>query len=196
MQTPLNINKIKQNLPASENLIIEIFNSIPSTNDYLKNKSDADPAKIYVCLAEEQTRGRGRFERKWYSPAYANIYLSILIHSDKKLHELTGLSVAVGKAVLTALEQYGINPGLSLKHPNDIFYGQQKLAGILIETFNAKNKLAVVIGIGLNVNMQTGTIDQAWTSLAKITQTEHDRNVIVGLLVDGILQNILNSLVG
>lgn len=184
----LNATTIKKHLQNPQNFEIEVFDSISSTNDYLKNKSVIDPSIIHVCLAEEQTAGRGRLGKSWFSPAKQNIYMSLLFHSNKPVKEFSNLSITVGKTIITALYDYGIKEHLQLKHPNDILYNNKKLAGILIETFKQKNGLlAIVIGIGLNVNMQEGSIDQPWISLQKICKSKHDRCCLAGTIIQKIM---------
>ena len=72
----LNYDDIKKNLQIPEEINLQVFNSINSTNDYLKNISGA--SKMQVCLAEEQTAGRGRGGKNWHSPRGKNIYMSLL----------------------------------------------------------------------------------------------------------------------
>lgn len=165
--------------------------SLPSTNDYLKNlytqANNFRGKSMRVCLAEQQTAGKGRLGRMWYSPFGANIYCSILWQLSKDASELAGFSLIVGLAVIEALKAYGLSLPLQLKWPNDVMCDNKKIAGILIEVLGVPNQnTQLVIGVGLNVNMRAKTkvpIQQSWTSLAEITNTWHNRNQIAGLLV-------------
>lgn len=165
---------------------IDIFASIGSTNDYLKTTCDAP----HLCLAEQQTQGRGRFNRKWFSPFAQNIYASFAWSTRALMSELSGLSAVVALALLAALENYGINLPLSIKWPNDIYYADKKLAGVLIQSIPASNGgQHVIIGIGLNVNLADPTkqIDQPWTSLYCMAGVTHDRNLIIAHLLKTLL---------
>lgn len=180
---------------------IQCFPSLPSTSDYLLNLAkNSASSPIIACLAETQTSGRGQRGNKWISPFGQNIYFSLLFHFKKNLSELKGLSIAVALAVANTVKLLGINTGIGLKWPNDLFYEKQKLSGVLIEVIERmvdKNmESAAVIGIGLNVNMTTATADsppqisQDWTSLQDILGTILNRNEIVGLLLNELLETL------
>lgn len=185
----LEIKKIKHLLSAKHHHIdLEIFDTVASTNDYLKNLPNSDHARF--CLAESQTQGRGRFGREWKSPFAANIYFSCRWSMRKAVDQLGGLSLVVGLSLIAALKKYGLHE-LYLKWPNDILWQEQKLAGILVELGSVQNsKTDLIIGIGLNVNMPSTIelhIDRAWTSLQIIYPKNHDRNVIVALMIDSLI---------
>lgn len=187
----LSANTIKTLLPAHPLPIqLDVFSKIDSTNDYFKSKIITADA-IHFCLAEQQTAGRGRLGRNWFSPFGTNIYLSCSWSFNQEVNALSGLSLVVGIAVIKALNELNPNPEIKIKWPNDILYQQKKLAGILIEinTLDSGNTQAI-IGIGLNVNMgsqNTEIIDQPWTSLQHIIGHEIDRNKIVALLIHNLL---------
>lgn len=142
------------------------FCSIDSTNTWGKQHAHEFPQdKITLVTADRQTAGRGRFKRRWESPAGQNIYATFCFfvepHSDSvgNIPQLLALSAA---AVLTAL-----NFQPELKWPNDVLLSGKKVAGILTET-TLIEKLCVVIGIGLNINMPLESlrqIDRPATSL-------------------------------
>lgn len=175
------IKKYIKNREHKKQAVIEVFTTLPSTNDYLKTKKETP----LFCLAEQQSAGKGRLGKTWFSPFGVNIYLSCRWHLR---NDIAGLSLVVGLAVIKALTQYGIEHELKIKWPNDILWREKKLAGILIETSAQSPSISqVIIGIGLNVNMplQADTpINQAWTSLNKILRRQHDRNKITGLLIN------------
>ena len=92
----------------------------------------SDP-RPFCCLAERQTKGRGRQGRTWISPFARNLYLSLLWHFPRDLSELSGLSLVTAIAVLQTLHTLGAT-NIGVKWPNDILWKeQQKLAGILVE---------------------------------------------------------------
>jgi len=197
----LSAGQIQKILPHQVNL--EIFESIGSTNDYLKKQ--AASTKPQWCLAEQQTKGRGRFDRYWYSPFGENIYLSCRHPIQKDISRLAGLSQVVSLAVLQALTQYfekchpetqqgglsGVrSSNFKIKWPNDILYKNEKLSGVLIEIQAESHGISqAIIGIGLNVNSQkdlSGKITKNWTSLRKITAQYIDRNQIAALLINAL----------
>lgn len=162
-----------------------LFATIGSTNQFLKELA-LDPA-ITICCAETQTQGRGRFGRRWVSPFGENIYFSSRWMLSCCLSSLSGLSLIVGLAIIASLADSQIHDDIRIKWPNDILWGQKKLAGILIEVIAETNGCAqVIIGIGLNVNTATETSpleDKPWCSLYEITKQHFDRNVLLAHLI-------------
>lgn len=168
-------------------LEIMILKSTPSTNDYFKNHTKKP--FLQFCFTEHQTQGRGRFGRSWIAPFGVNIMFSCRFVIEQNSNHLAGLSLCTGLAVLTALEEFGIE-GISCKWPNDILYHQQKLAGILIEIqAQRQDQTEVIIGIGLNVNMDKAMlreINRPVTSLQVITGIPQNRNKIAALLIQNL----------
>lgn len=180
----LDENCLRMELPDITDLTV--FESITSTNDYLKTIRDSRGPR--VCLAEQQTQGRGRLQREWVSPFGKNIYFSCLYSFSKDISELAGLSLVVSLAVKHALAQLGLSDGLHVKWPNDIIVGEKKLAGILIEVQAESHGLCqAVIGIGVNVNMLKADIEQAWTSMQLVTGKYIDRNLVAVKLMKQLL---------
>ncbi|HET8807915.1 MAG TPA: biotin--[acetyl-CoA-carboxylase] ligase, partial [Methylophaga sp.] len=126
---------------------IIVCDSVTSTNDILWQQQQQGLSQTALCVANSQTAGRGRRGSEWQSPASGNIYMSLLwpCPSDLK-HE--GLSIAIGIAVIHALQEFNIN-GLKLKWPNDVLFERQKLAGILVESRFGDGHY-MVIGLGIN----------------------------------------------
>lgn len=165
---------------------VEVFESITSTNDYLRPFYGTTVPKI--CVAELQTKGKGRLQREWYSPFGKNIYLSCLFPVKKDVSELAGLSLLVGLAVVKACKPYTQGQGLKLKWPNDVMCGDKKLAGILIELqAEPYGQCCPIIGIGANVNMlqpeMEKHITQPTTSLREISGRYIDRNILCASLL-------------
>lgn len=184
----LDPQKIRADLD-NKKLEIQIFESISSTNDYLRVKKNAKAPQ--ACIAEQQTRGKGRLDRRWYSPFAQNIYLSFLYSFQKDISELAGLSLVVGLAIVSVLKSYGVNESLLVKWPNDILYDQRKLAGNLIEIqAESHGESRSIIGIGINVNMQAENtpIDQAWISIAQILGCYIDRNELYARLINRLVE--------
>ncbi|MGB0288203.1 bifunctional biotin--[acetyl-CoA-carboxylase] ligase/biotin operon repressor BirA [Aequoribacter sp.] len=158
--------------PATENLMgeLQVLQQIDSTNRVCQEVMGdrAQPGKAIVVSAEQQTAGRGRRGKAWVSPYARNMYLSVGWQVQGGAAALQGLSLAIGVAVVRALQDLGVATA-QLKWPNDVVVGRQKLGGILIElTGDMAGPCSVVVGMGLNVNMpeyaQDG-IDQAWTDV-------------------------------
>lgn len=161
----------------------EVFDSVSSTNDLLKNMS-SNKAK-HCVVAEQQTAGRGRLQRSWFSPFGMNVYLSLRYYCPRDVSELSGLSLALSIAVLNALKDLVPAGDFKLKWPNDIVtytrhdHQWQKVAGLLIELeAESHGSCAIVIGIGVNANMSQEKalpIDQPWEALCHLHETLIDR---------------------
>ena len=188
----LDKQKIKQQLD-NRSIIIDLFEQIGSTNDYLQTFCSNNEPRI--CLAEMQTEGKGRFHREWYSPFGKNIYLSLLYPFNKDISELAGLSLVVGLAVCKAIEEaYYLPEPVLVKWPNDIICSDKKLAGTLIELKAETHGFShAVIGIGLNVNMDRDKqrkIHQAWTSIKILNEKNNDRNILCIKLINQLFSYI------
>jgi BirA family biotin operon repressor/biotin-[acetyl-CoA-carboxylase] ligase len=165
---------------------IIVVDEIESTSSYLLDRMSQDLLVSEVCLTEHQTNGRGRRGRQWISSPYQNLTMSISWRYDTGPSRLSGLSIAVGIAIVRALRSVGVE-GVELKWPNDVLHGGRKLAGILVDLRGeVDGPTHIVVGVGLNVRLHadtSGAIDQAWTDLSSITSKSIDRNEIAALLI-------------
>ena len=128
-----------------------------STNDICLNEINNSDKPILVT-ADMQTKGRGRNEKKWNSPK-GNLYFSF---GFTRHNHINGLSVKVGLIVAESLQQI-LKKNVLLKWPNDIFYLNKKVGGILVETSSINNIFKIVIGIG--VNLQLSDSNKQWGNL-------------------------------
>ncbi|WP_432740439.1 bifunctional biotin--[acetyl-CoA-carboxylase] ligase/biotin operon repressor BirA [Methylobacter sp. G7] len=170
---------------------LEIHDQIDSTNRYLVERSQNNGLSGSVCFAEYQTAGKGRRGRQWVSPYGCNIYLSILWRFQQGPAAISGLSLAIGVAVIRALKQHQVTD-IGLKWPNDIYSQGKKLGGILVEVSGETDgPCSAVIGLGLNLFLpeaEAQGITQAWTDLTKITgQKRLYRNKLAGTLLNHLL---------
>lgn len=168
-----------------------VFDQIDSTNTYLVKRASEHALSGSVCLAEQQISGRGRRGRSWISPYGHNIYLSVLWRFQTSPAAIAGLSLAAGVAVIRALKNLYPHP-FQLKWPNDIYYRQKKLGGILVEVSGESDgPCHAVIGVGLNTYVpaaEASTIDQDWTDLSQITgEFACDRNILAGALLNQLI---------
>lgn len=161
-----------------------------STNLYLKKLSGAQNLKDgTVVVADFQTGGRGQMGNSWFSSKGENLLFSILIYPKEVLPiEQFILSRIASLAVKNTLDQFVDN--IRIKWPNDIYWKDQKIAGILIENdIVGKFITKSVIGIGINVNQQSFAKDLPNpVSLRQITGTIHDRDSILGIFVTHFFQ--------
>lgn len=172
---------------------IDLVNVIASTNDYLMKRLSHDIQSGTICLAEGQTKGRGRMGKGWCSPFGTNIYFSMYWRFLGKLHDLSGLSLMVGLAVLESLKQIAPLPSeLGIKWPNDLWHQNKKFAGILVESLHQRKEgtpaTDVIIGIGLNVQMpEQESISEPWSDLTKIFGFIPSRNKVIAALLNTLI---------
>ncbi|NDV13684.1 biotin--[acetyl-CoA-carboxylase] ligase [Crenobacter caeni] len=151
-----------------------------STNTQLMRRAAEGAPSGLVLAAEAQSAGRGRLGRRWQARLGAGLTFSLLWRFECGVAGLSGLSLAVGVAIVRALRRFSVPA--TLKWPNDVLLDGRKLAGILIElSGDAQGPSAVVIGIGLNV-ADPGEVDQAVASLAD-AGAPVGRNALFGALL-------------
>ena len=137
-------------LPLGE---VEYFESISSTNDRALELARHGAPHFSLVVADEQTGGRGRSGRRWFTPPQTALAFSLVLRPDgtqiAPLSRTTGLGAL---AVCLAMEDdlYGLNP--QIKWPNDVLLHSKKVCGILTEASWLGERLeALVLGIGINV---------------------------------------------
>jgi len=152
--SPLGAAQIESRLGANAKVfILEVVEQTGSTNEDLMLRARQGAPNGLVRVAEMQTAGRGRRQRKWLSAPGGTLTFSLLWKFGAGFSSLSGLPLAVGVSIVRSLEAFGLQ-GLRLKWPNDIQWRQRKLGGILIETTaDASNSTCAVIGIGLNLRL-------------------------------------------
>lgn len=197
--TPLNAQIILQALANNPTQVtLEVHDTLDSTNTYLMQQA-AKTAQATCVVAQIQTSGRGRRGRTWQAGLGASLTFSLLWRFECGAAGLSGLSLAVGVALIRALNALGVN-NAQLKWPNDVLVLQnpsqvhnqthtqaQKLAGILIELQgDTEGPSVAVIGVGLNLNVSPAmqqSIDQATTDLTKLLKTPVDANQVLATLL-------------
>jgi BirA family biotin operon repressor/biotin-[acetyl-CoA-carboxylase] ligase len=156
LDTPLNLlnpSQILACLSQSQRAVLQhctITLSTASTNT-LAIQEPPPLKQAAAWLTEYQTAGRGRRGRQWIGSFARQLQFTLAYTFNLPIHQLSGLSIAVGAVLAKRLSQYAV-PGLSLKWPNDIQCAGQKLAGILIEIpGNVNGQASAIIGVGLNL---------------------------------------------
>jgi BirA family biotin operon repressor/biotin-[acetyl-CoA-carboxylase] ligase len=165
---------------------IEIADTAVSSNTVLLQRAALGASCASVLAVEWQSGGRGRLGRTWHSGLGNALTFSLLWRFESGLAALSGLSLAVGVAMMRALDKLGVT-GVGLKWPNDILAPKGKLAGILIEAQgDMLGPSAVVIGVGLNLRLpqtMVQRIDQAVSDLAHCVAAMPERNILLALLL-------------
>ena len=134
---------------------------VGSTNNFASEliKSKKEKYKSLdgtVVLAETQEKGSGRLERTWLSPS-GGLWFTIILRTGLKEKELPEVTLIAAYSVASVLDgQYGINA--IIKWPNDIYFRQSKLGGILTEVEKINDIVFLIIGIGINANLDVADI--------------------------------------
>ncbi len=163
------------------------LDEVDSTNSYaLEHISSFDDGT--VIYTPHQYMGRGRHNRKWIADDSENIYMSVVLKPQNiDTYPFPNLTQYLSVVLCRLLEdEFNIKP--FIKWPNDILVDGCKISGILAEAYTENNKLkAVVLGLGLNVNLSKQTldlIDQKAVSISVLTGKNYDIDLIVNKLSD------------
>jgi len=181
-------NNIFSGLFVGQNLIT--LKEVDSTNTFLKNTlSNSKPLpEGTVIMAESQYAGRGQQQNRWHSEDGKNLTFSLLLKpSFLAISDQFDLTRAVSLGVYDALEPL-LGDGLKIKWPNDIYYNDMKLGGMLIENALQGNQIKhTVIGIGLNIN-QTSFPDVVPNAISvrQILQQDYDLRLILSHICNNI----------
>ncbi len=142
------LKKILSKLPLGD---IRYFDSIGSTNNEALAWATSGAKDLSLVIADEQTAGRGRLDRKWFTPKGTALAFSLILRptTGEKPH-LTRIVGLAALAVADALRRRGLDT--QIKWPNDVLLNGCKVAGILIESVWSGDEVdCLVIGTGINV---------------------------------------------
>ena len=134
----------EQVYPLLPDFTVEVLPEIDSSNSELMRRARAGQNEATLLVAERQTAGRGRMGRVWQSQPGDSLTFSIGLPLAPK--DWSGLSLAVGLSLAESL-----HPDVGLKWPNDLWFQDRKLGGILVEAASMGGRSQVVVGVGLNI---------------------------------------------
>ncbi len=178
-------SRINKHLKSKKKVKSLLFTT--STNDILKNLilkgKDCD-----AVVSEMQFKGRGRIQRKFHSPSFSGIYITVRLKKSFDFFDVGKITTCVAVMVCRTIESlYAVQT--NVKWVNDVFVGGKKVAGVLAESVIVNNKIKdVLIGIGINVydkKFPTKLMDIA-TNLEKESGKKIDRNKIIALLLENL----------
>ncbi len=133
--------------PLLPGFSVEVLPAIDSTNSELMRRARAGDSAPVLLVAERQHAGRGRMGRTWLSLPGDSLTFSLGLPLQPQ--DWSGLSLAVGLSLAEAL-----HPQVRLKWPNDLWLGDRKLGGILVEVASSGSRSHLVVGVGLNIRPQ------------------------------------------
>ena len=145
-------SEIKKHLLVQD-IDLELYQSVTSTNSILRQKAEQGAREKTIIIANEQTAGRGRRGRGFFSPSESGIYMSLLLRPDIEPEQSVLVTTCAAVAVSKAIEKiFSVQTGI--KWVNDIYIADKKVCGILTEsvinTNNGKSDY-IILGIGVNL---------------------------------------------
>jgi BirA family transcriptional regulator, biotin operon repressor / biotin---[acetyl-CoA-carboxylase] ligase len=157
LKTPEKVTADEVRLGLTTNFIgrnIHYVESVESTQKLAHHFASEDAPEGTVIIAEEQLSGRGRMARKWHSPKYTGIWMSMIIRPNIPLSNAPQLTLLAAVAIVQAIEEMtDLIP--EIKWPNDILINGKKVTGILTELQAEADLIhSIIIGIGINVNQK------------------------------------------
>jgi len=181
-------NNTFSGLFVGQNLVT--LTEIDSTNNFLKQAlANSTPlTEGTVIMAESQYAGRGQQQNRWHSEPGKNLTFSILLKpSFLPLNQQFNLTIAVSVGIIKALEKI-LGPQTKVKWPNDIYFGDSKLGGVLIENIVQGSQIKnTVIGIGLNVNQEIFPPEVPNpASVKQILHKDYDLKALLAEICSGI----------
>lgn len=146
---------------------IKVVNEIPSTSDEVRAAAMRGEGHGYVLFAESQTAGRGRRDNRWVTPRGLDLMFSILLRPVEPVALWPRLTTLAALAICRAIEEeLPLQP--QVKWPNDIYIQGRKVSGLLAEVVTTPNGMALILGIGLNVNSREFPSELAETATSLI----------------------------
>lgn len=192
MKQPANRFEIEKRIEKP--LKVLVFDSLDSTNTLAKAMLKDGENDDFLIVAREQTKGRGRFERKFYSPKDAGVYFSLAI-TPKTGEEIAFYTPICAIATADAVRSV-CGKNAFVKWVNDVYVDGKKCAGILCEATSSKNGEIdkVVMGIGVNLYEKDGGFDEEIKdkACAVADGVENAANRIVATIVNEIRELIEN----
>jgi BirA family transcriptional regulator, biotin operon repressor / biotin---[acetyl-CoA-carboxylase] ligase len=174
---------------------IHYFPSLDSTHTAARRLALDGAAEGEIVIAEAQDRGRGRLGRPWFSPPFANLYLSVILRPPVPLRQASLVTLTAAVAAAEAVEAVSsLSP--SIKWPNDLLLEGRKLAGLLNEVHAEGDRVGfLLLGIGVNLNIEAAAFPEdlrpVATSLREATGRPISRKTFVKALLEALERGYL-----
>ncbi|KAF0091713.1 MAG: BirA family transcriptional regulator biotin operon repressor / biotin-acetyl-CoA-carboxylase ligase [Fusobacteria bacterium] len=177
-------------LPQNDKYNIIVYDTVDSTNNYGKKLISNGSKEETIIISNEQTKGRGRMGREFYSPANTGVYMSFVLFPNRHVSELGTLTTKACVAVCRVIEAIK-ECKAEIKWVNDIYVDKKKVCGILTEAvtdFESGTVEAIVIGIGLNISTASSDFpDELSLSAGSVNPESVSRNIIVAKLINEVM---------
>lgn len=169
---------------------IVVVEETGSTNDLAWEAGGRGAPEGFVAFAERQTAGRGRYGRRWESAPHLGLWFSVLLRPILTLRESPQLTALLAEVVAaTITEESGC--GATIKQPNDVYIGDRKVAGVLVEGRTAPDgEYVAVAGIGINVNQTLEDFPEELRKTAGSLAMATGKRISRGNLAIALLQRL------
>jgi BirA family biotin operon repressor/biotin-[acetyl-CoA-carboxylase] ligase len=178
---------------------LELFGELASTNTYLMSQPAPTAGHCRVAIADHQTSGRGRHNRRWLSHPGDGLCLSLAYTFTNEPEHLPALTLALGVGIIGALQGLKVT-GVRLKWPNDIVALDGKLGGILTEVQSGRaDSVTIVAGIGINIFLREQFdfgAESGWAQRAVGLNSIADQLPTHELLAGTVIENLYATLSG
>lgn len=157
---------------------IQVLEKTTSTNTLVKERASEND-EGFVVVAGEQTAGRGRMGRSFFSPGDSGVYMSLLLKPEIKPEDAVQITTAAAVSVCRALDSLGVK-GSKIKWVNDVFVGNKKVCGILTESsFSLENGMLdfAVLGVGINIYESAEGFPEEIKNIAGAVWSEQKENL-------------------
>jgi BirA family transcriptional regulator, biotin operon repressor / biotin---[acetyl-CoA-carboxylase] ligase len=169
---------------------IHYFKEVDSTNEVAKKLAEEGAQEGTIVIAESQTSGKGRLGKKWISPS-GGVWMTIVLRPDIPPHQAPQLTLVTGVAMAKTLDkECGLDVGI--KWPNDILIGNKKVCGILTEAITNHKLDFVLVGIGLDLNVDLDNFPPELREGATSLKRELHRDIPGVKLVQNFLTDFEN----
>lgn len=170
--------------------VIRFYREVESTNDVAFDLAKKGASEGTVIIADTQTKGRGRLQRKWISPPGFNLYMSIIFRPSISSKDASILTLVSSITLFETVKSYGIK--CRIKWPNDLLINRRKVAGVLTEMELGGDRVEfVLVGLGINLNMTRrvmndlmGEVSEVATSVREELGHEVDRSEFAASVIN------------
>lgn len=177
--------------PGKQKMEVYVYETIDSTNDEAKRHWKEFPKVPCLFVSDEQTGGRGRRGRSFYSPKGTGLYMSLLLQPETGLEDAVHITTATAVIAAKALQEF-TGEKIGIKWVNDLYLGDKKICGILTEALmepDMAEEPAVVVGIG--INLSTENFPEELRDIAGGLGHKGagiDRNALAARIITGLLE--------
>lgn len=175
--------------PLSVESSIYIAERISSTNDYLQLRLQQTNIPLIVVIAREQSAGRGSYARQWLSAKNHGLYFSFNWQITKQIQPQYLATMAIALVIVAVLNKELNTSAIKLKWPNDIYYNDKKIGGILVENYSGGSDYSnIIIGIGINIFTQNLINSSSLSAICDITAINW--NIIIASIIKKSIESL------